>query len=69
MPDKFTVRTGTLCERSHIPLHKWLLATHLVASSKKGMTPHQLFRMLALAVIERLGLWLIASERACGLAI
>ncbi|HTR15123.1 MAG TPA: transposase, partial [Roseiarcus sp.] len=31
--DKFTVRTGTLYERSHIPLHKWLLATHLMTSS------------------------------------
>jgi transposase-like protein len=44
--DKFTVRTGTLYERSHIPLHKWLLATHLLTSSKKGMSAHQLFRML-----------------------
>jgi len=43
---KFTVRTGTLYERSHIPLHKWLLATHLLTSSKKGMSSHQLFRML-----------------------
>ena len=43
---KFTVRTGTLYERSHIPLHKWLLATHLLTSSKKGMSAHQLFRML-----------------------
>jgi transposase-like protein len=43
---KFTVRTGTLYERSHIPLHKWLLATHLLMSSKKGMSAHQLFRML-----------------------
>src|SRR5271165_2303431 len=44
--EKFTVRTGTLYERSHIPLHKWLLATHLLTSSKKGMSAHQLFRML-----------------------
>src|SRR5712692_5688386 len=44
--EKFTVRVGTLYERSHIPLHKWLLATHLVTSSKKGMSAHQLHRML-----------------------
>lgn len=44
--DKFTVRTGTVFERSHIPLHKWLLATHLMASSKKGISAHQLHRML-----------------------
>ncbi len=43
---KFTVRVGTLYERSHVPLHKWLLATHLLVSSKKGMSAHQLHRML-----------------------
>src|SRR3546814_9903286 len=43
---KFTVRVGTLYERSHIPLHKWVMATHLLASSKKGMSAHQLHRML-----------------------
>src|SRR5258705_4119922 len=45
---KFTVRTGTIFERSHIPLHKWLLATHLMASSKKGISAHQLHRMLGI---------------------
>src|SRR5215203_4649827 len=44
--DKFTVRTGTIFERSHIPLHKWLLATHLMAASKKGMSAKQMERML-----------------------
>lgn len=44
--DKFTVRTGTVYERSHIPLHKWLLAFRLLASSKKGMSAHQLARTL-----------------------
>ncbi|GAB4352439.1 MAG: IS1595 family transposase [Kiloniellaceae bacterium] len=43
---KFTVRVGTLYERSHVPLHKWLMATHLLCSSKKGMSAHQLHRML-----------------------
>jgi transposase-like protein len=42
----FTATIGTLYERSHIPLHKWLLATHLMAASKKGMSAHQLWRML-----------------------
>jgi transposase-like protein len=46
--DKFTVRTGAIFERSHIPLHKWLLATHLMAASKKGMSALQLSRMLGL---------------------
>ncbi|MES2271330.1 MAG: IS1595 family transposase [Pseudomonadota bacterium] len=42
----FTATMGTVYERSHIPLHKWLLATQLMVSSKKGMSAHQLFRML-----------------------
>jgi transposase-like protein len=46
--DKFTCRTGTVMERSHIPLHKWLLAIHLMCSSKKGYSAHQLMRTLGL---------------------
>lgn len=42
----FTVTVGTLFERSKVPLHKWVLATHLLCSSKKGMSAHQLHRML-----------------------
>jgi transposase-like protein len=44
--EKFTCRTGTVLERSHIPVHKWLLAIHLMSASKKGMSAHQLHRML-----------------------
>ncbi|CAM3169458.1 ISXO2-like transposase domain-containing protein [Sphingomonas antarctica] len=42
----FTATMGTIYERSHIPLHKWLLATYLLCSSKKGMSAMQLHRML-----------------------
>ena len=42
----FTATMGTLYEKSHIPLHKWLLATHLMCASKKGISAHQLYRML-----------------------
>jgi transposase-like protein len=42
----FTATIGTLYERSHIPINKWLLATHLMCSSKKGISAHQLWRML-----------------------
>jgi transposase-like protein len=45
---KFTVRVGTVWERSHIPLHKWVHATHLLSASKKGMSAHQLHRMLGI---------------------
>ncbi|MGC2523093.1 MAG: IS1595 family transposase [Stellaceae bacterium] len=46
--DKFTVRVGMVFERSHIPLHKWLLAIRLMASSKKGISAHQLHRTLGI---------------------
>lgn len=42
----FSVTVGTVFERSKIPLNKWVLATHLMAASKKGMSAHQLHRML-----------------------
>lgn len=42
----FTVTVGTLYERSKVPLHKWLFATHMLSASKKGMSAHQLHRML-----------------------
>jgi transposase-like protein len=42
----FSVTVGTLFERSHIPLHKWLMATHLLMAGKKGVSAHQLHRML-----------------------
>jgi transposase-like protein len=46
--EKFTVRTGTIFERSHIPLHKWLMATHIMAASKKSVSALQLQRMIGL---------------------
>ena len=42
----FTVTVGTVFERSKVPLNKWMLATYLLASSKKGMSAHQIHRML-----------------------
>lgn len=43
---QFTVRKNTIFEESHCPLHKWLQAFHLVCSSKKGISAHQLHRIL-----------------------
>jgi transposase-like protein len=43
---QFTVTVGTIFERSKVPLSKWWLAVHLLASSKKGMSAHQMHRML-----------------------
>lgn len=42
----FSATVGTLFERSKIPLCKWLLAVHLMTASKKGISAHQLWRML-----------------------
>jgi transposase-like protein len=42
----FTVTTKTPMERTHIALHKWLQAFHLMCSSKKGVSAHQLHRTL-----------------------
>lgn len=44
----FTVTVGTIFEDSKIPLNKWLLAFRLMASSKKGMSAHQLGRSLGI---------------------
>jgi transposase-like protein len=43
---QFTVKVGTIFEDSHIPLTTWLKAIHLLCASKKGMSAHQLHRML-----------------------
>src|SRR2546423_15616249 len=41
-----TVATGTVMERSHIALHKWMQTFHLMCSSKKWISAHQLHRTL-----------------------
>ncbi len=43
---QFTVRHNTIFAESHIPLHKWLQAIYLMTSSKKGISSHQLHRVL-----------------------
>src|ERR1700726_4694027 len=47
--EPFTVTVGTLYERSHVPLNKWLAATHLMMASKKGMSALQVGRMLGVS--------------------
>jgi len=44
----FTVTINSPMERSHIALHKWVLAFHLMCSSKKGVSAHQLHRTLGI---------------------
>ncbi len=42
----FSVTVGTVFESSHVPLNKWVYAVHLLTASKKGISSHQLMRML-----------------------
>jgi len=43
---QFSVKVGTIFESSHIPLRKWVMAFYLMNTSKKGISAHQLHRML-----------------------
>jgi transposase-like protein len=56
---QFTVTVKTVFEDSHIPISKWLLAIHLLASSKKGISAHQLHRNLG---ISYKGAWFMAHR-------
>ncbi len=44
--EQFTVTVGTIFERSKIALNKWLLCNHLLCAGKKGVSAHQIHRML-----------------------
>lgn len=46
----FTVKVGTIFESSHVPLHLWLQAIHLICASKKGMSSNQLHRILGITL-------------------
>lgn len=46
--EQFTVTVGSVMHRSKLPLTKWVAAIHLMASSKKGMSAHQMHRMLGI---------------------
>jgi len=46
---QFTVTVGTLFERSHIPLNKWLMVAFLICASKKGISAHQVHRMIGVS--------------------
>ena len=47
--EQFTATVGTVIERSKLPLSKWLMAIYLLSASKKGMSAHQLSRMLGIS--------------------
>jgi len=47
---QFTVKVGTLFEDSHVPMHVWLQAIYLLCASKKGISSHQLHRILGVTL-------------------
>lgn len=61
----FTVRTGTIFERSHVPLHKWLYAIYLVVTARKGVSSLQLSKELG--VTQKTAWFMLQRIReACG---
>jgi transposase-like protein len=56
---QFTVKVGTVFQCAHIPLHKMLQAVHLICSSKKGISAHQLHRTLE---VDYKSAWFLAHR-------
>ena len=61
----FTATVGTVLEDSHLPINKWLMASFLISSSKKGMSAHQIHRMLK---ISYKAAWFMCHRIRFGLA-
>jgi transposase-like protein len=63
--EDFTVRTGTIFERSHIPLDKWLYAMYLISTARKGISSMQISKELG---ITQKSAWFMLQRirEACG---
>lgn len=63
--EDFTVRTGTIFERSHVPLHKWLYAMYLLVTARKGISSMQLSKEID---ITQKSAWFVLQRlrEACG---
>lgn len=61
----FTIRTGTIFERSHVPLHKWLYAMYLLVTARKGISSMQLAKEIG---ITQKSAWFLLQRlrEACG---
>lgn len=63
--EDFTVRTGTIFERSHVPLHKWLYAMYLLMTARKGISSLQLAKEIG--VTQKTAWFMLQRLReACG---
>ena len=63
--EDFTVRTGTIFERSHVPLHKWVYAMYLLLTARKGISSMQLAKEIG---ITQKSAWFVLQRlrEACG---
>ena len=63
--EDFTVRTGTIFERSHVPLHKWIYAMYLLVTARKGILSLQLAKEIG---ITQKSAWFVLQRlrEACG---
>jgi transposase-like protein len=63
--EDFTVRTGTIFERSHVPLHKWVYAMYLLVTARKGISSLQLAKQIG---VTQKTAWFILHRlrEACG---
>ncbi|MDE0109223.1 MAG: IS1595 family transposase [Bryobacterales bacterium] len=63
--EEFTVRTGSIFGRSHVPLHKWVYAMYLVVTSRKGISSLQLSKEIG---VQQKTAWFILGRlrEACG---
>lgn len=61
----FTIRTGTIFERSHVPLQKWLYAMYLLVTARKGISSIQLAKEIG---VTQKSAWFILHRlrEACG---
>src|SRR5580658_661228 len=63
--EDFTVRTGTIFERSHVPLHKWVYAMYLLVTARKGISSMQLAKEIG--VTQKTAWFMLHRLReACG---
>ena len=63
--EEFTVRTGTIFERSHVPLHKWIYARYLTVTARKGISSMQLSKEIG---VTQKTAWFMQGRlrEACG---
>ena len=63
--EDFTIRTGTIFERSHVPLHKWVYSMYLLVTARKGISSLQLAKEIGMT--QKTAWFILGRLReACG---